>query len=165
MTIENLMMILRTHEWELGIILIIAGSIKIPTYEIRLIPFILKKGLKIFGNTINEDILKRVDKLEVEFKDYTFEMQTEFRDYVQKTEEEKTDRARSRILRFNDEIMIGEKHSKEHYDEILKDIDKYENYCEINPNYENNRAELAIQIIKNEYAERLKYHNFLEYHK
>lgn len=58
---------------------------------------------------------------------------------------------RYRILRFNDEILHDERHTKEHFDQILEDVTKYEKYCKSHPNYSNNKAELAIKNIKRVY--------------
>lgn len=58
---------------------------------------------------------------------------------------------RYRILRFDDEIRHDEKHSKEHFDQILDDITEYEKYCEKNPDFKNNKAVLAIKNIKRIY--------------
>ena len=58
---------------------------------------------------------------------------------------------RYRILRFNDEILHGQKHSKEHFDQILEDVQNYENYCIENPKFPNNKAVFAIRNIKNVY--------------
>ena len=58
---------------------------------------------------------------------------------------------RYRILRFNDEILHGIKHTKEHFDQILEDITQYEKYCFQNPAYENNKATLSIKNIEKNY--------------
>ena len=58
---------------------------------------------------------------------------------------------RYRILRFDDEIRHDEKHSKEHFDQILDDITEYEKYCTKNPDFKNNKADLAIKNIKRIY--------------
>ena len=58
---------------------------------------------------------------------------------------------RYRILRFNDEILHGQRHTKEHFDQILEDITRYEKYCEGHPEYENNKAVLAIDNITRVY--------------
>ena len=58
---------------------------------------------------------------------------------------------RYRILRFNDEILHGQRHTKEHFDQILEDITRYETYCDEHPKYENNKAVLAITNIKGVY--------------
>lgn len=58
---------------------------------------------------------------------------------------------RYRIIRFNDEILRQVKHTKEHFDQILIDIDDYEEYCRKDKDYKNNKAMLAIENIKNVY--------------
>ena len=163
MTLQTLWTLLQQYSWQIAIIMLFLGCIKIPTYEVRLLPYLLKKILKEFGNAINGDIIKRIEVLEDGFLICSHDMRDELRDHIQKMEEERVDRARSRILRFNDEVMLGTEHSKEHFDEILEDIDRYENYCDIHPNYENNKAVLAIKTIKEEYLYCLEHHKFLTY--
>ena len=58
---------------------------------------------------------------------------------------------RYRILRFNDEILHEQKHTKEHFDQILDDVTRYEKFCAEHPEYENNKAVLAIENIKRVY--------------
>lgn len=69
--------------------------------------------------------------------------------------------ARYRILRFNDEILHGTLHTKEHFDQILGDINAYENYCGSHPEYENNKAVLAIENIKKVYQSCTAKNDFL----
>lgn len=59
--------------------------------------------------------------------------------------------SRYRILRFDDEIRHGQLHTKEHYDQIMVDIDIYEAFCKRNPNFRNNLAHKAISNIKRMY--------------
>lgn len=61
--------------------------------------------------------------------------------------------ARYRILRFNDEVLHGQHHTKEHFDQILGDITSYETYCSNHPEYENNKAVMAICNIKRVYQQ------------
>lgn len=68
---------------------------------------------------------------------------------------------RYRILRFDDEIRHGTKHSKEHFDQIIEDIDEYEEYCDKHPDYKNNKAVLAIENIKRVYQNCVEEHTFL----
>lgn len=163
MTLQSLWTLLQQYSWQVAIVVLLLGCIKIPTYEIRLLPYLFKKFLKEFGNAINADIIKRIEVLEDGFLTCSQDMREELRDHIHKMEEERVDRARSRILRFNDEIMLGIEHSKEHFDEILEDIDRYENYCDLHPNYENNKAILAIKTVKEEYLYCLEHHKFLTY--
>lgn len=66
-------------------------------------------------------------------------------------QESKASTCRYRILRFDDEVMHGQKHSKEHFDQILDDITDYEKYCANHPDYKNNKAVMSIENIKEKY--------------
>lgn len=133
-----------------GILVILAGMIKIPKIEINIWNLI---GRTI-GRSINKEVMDRVDLLSKEVDD------------LRKDEElERVRFARQRILRFNDEILFDQRHSKEHFDEILDDITLYENYCADHEDYENNKAVLAIGTIKEVYKQCLKTHDFLTHTK
>ena len=59
---------------------------------------------------------------------------------------------RYRIIRFNDEILQKDiLHTKEHFDQILDDIDEYEDYCRQDPDYKNSKAVMAINHIRQVY--------------
>lgn len=68
---------------------------------------------------------------------------------------------RVRILRFSDEVYLGQPHSQEHFKQILWDITHYEKYCDEHPEFENQIAVAAIEQIKDTYNTRLKKHDFL----
>lgn len=130
-----------------SLLIILAGMIKIPPIQVNFWGWLGR----IIGKTINGEVLDRVDKLTGEI------------DYLKENEKLKDARhSRQRILRFNDEILFGQRHSKEHFDEILEDIDAYEKYCREHPEYENHRADLAITSIQEVYTDCLKEHDFLE---
>lgn len=129
-----------------GLSIILIGMIKIPTLDFN---FWVWLG-RIIGKTMNKEVLDRVDKLS-----------TDLENFKNEEELERARRARQRILRFNDEILFDQRHSKEHFDEILEDIDVYEKYCHEHENYENNRAELAIATIQEVYKQCVKTHDFL----
>lgn len=61
---------------------------------------------------------------------------------------DKADTSRYRILRFYDELLHGQRHTKEHFDQILDCIDEYERYCDENPKYLNSKAVQAIKGIR-----------------
>ena len=73
----------------------------------------------------------------------------------------KADVSRSRILTFNSEILKGEKHTREDFEDALKDIDEYEAFCKANPNYPNTRAVMAEQNIKEKYKQCMEENDFL----
>jgi len=61
--------------------------------------------------------------------------------------------ARTHILRFDDELSNGVKHSKEYFQQQLQDIDTYEHFCRNNPDFENSYAVEAINHIREIYRE------------
>ena len=129
-----------------GLLVILLGMIKIPKIELNIWNLI---GRTI-GRSVNKEVLDQVKKLASKVDD------------LEKADElERVRDARQRILRFNDEILCGQKHSKEHFDEILDDITIYEHYCADHEDYENNKAVLAIATIKRIYDKCMDTHDFL----
>ena len=133
-----------------GLFVILIGSIRIPPLQINFWGWLAK----IIGKAINEEVLSNVDKLSKDLD--TFKTQQEVENVRQ---------ARQHILRFCDEILFNRRHSKEHFDEILEDIDLYENYCREHEDFPNNKAVLAIHTIREVYEQCLKTHDFLIYTK
>ena len=133
-----------------SLLIILLGMIKIPHIEINFWKW-LGRG---FGRVINDEVLTQV----AELKKDLYELKRE-------SELERVRQARQRILRFNDEILFEKRHSKEHFDEILDDINVYERYCREHKEYENNKAVLAISTIKEVYQECMDTHDFLTYNK
>lgn len=72
------------------------------------------------------------------------------------------DSHRTQILRFNNELLRGLRHTKEEFIEAIHEIDEYEKYCKDHPEYPNNRAVLAIEHIREVYMERQKKRDFLQ---
>lgn len=141
----------------IGVLIILAGMIKIPKIELNIWNLI---GRTV-GRSINKEMMDQVNDLQSEIKGIKNEV-----DALKKDEElERVRMARQRILRFNDEILFGKRHSKEHFDEILSDIDVYEDYCRTHEDYENNKAVLAIATIREVYKDCLKTHDFLTHAK
>lgn len=60
--------------------------------------------------------------------------------------------ARTRILRFDDELINGVHHSREYFQQTLEEIDLYERYCEKHPEFKNNACVLAIEHIRRVYS-------------
>lgn len=79
----------------------------------------------------------------------------------QETGTERATNRRYRILRFNDEILHDEKHTKEHFDQILEDVTEYKKYCTDHPDYKNSRAEMAIKNIERVYEKCAREGTFL----
>lgn len=60
--------------------------------------------------------------------------------------------ARTRILRFDDELINGVHHSREYFQQTLEEIDTYETYCQKHPEFKNNACVLAIEHIRRVYS-------------
>lgn len=102
------------------------------------------------GRAINAELIEKVDKLDKRIN------QMEEHDA-----EREAKSARIRILRFGDECKQQLRHSQEHFDQIIDDIDQYETYCATHPNFKNNKAVLTISIIKDAYRKRIAANDFL----
>lgn len=98
-------------------------------------------GKKI-GRLLNGEVLDRVEKLE------------------KNLQEQSVLNCRIRILRFGDELMRNIKHSRDHFEQTLRDIDNYEKYCRDHPDYVNNVTEATISQIKSCYQERRMKNDF-----
>lgn len=68
---------------------------------------------------------------------------------------------RYRILRFNDEVKQGTRHTEEHFNQILEDITKYNRYCGEHKNFPNDKAVLAIKNIRDTYDKCMEENDFL----
>jgi hypothetical protein len=68
---------------------------------------------------------------------------------------------RIRILRFGDECSHDVRHSREHFEQVIEDVDAYETYCRDHPDFKNNKATLTIRLIKDTYQRRLEINDFL----
>lgn len=105
---------------------------------------------KAIGRAINGEVITKVDRLEREL--LGMKENLEERDAIS---------CRSRILHFGDETIHGVRHTKEHFDQILRDITTYERYCDDHPNFENNTTVLTSRRIKDIYEDCLKTADFL----
>lgn len=81
--------------------------------------------------------------------------------HIREDEDSKNRQARIRILRFYDEICEGKKHSENHFEDILEDIDDYESYCQAHPEFRNNRGKTACEYIKQIYQKVKTENSFL----
>lgn len=111
---------------------------------------------KAIGRFINIEVLERQEELEkkvasldekiVESEERELKIQAEL--------------ARKRILRFNDELLHNQNHSKEMFDDILEDIELYETYYKTHT-IKNGKAKHAVQNINSVYDKRMEKKDFL----
>lgn len=109
------------------------------------------------GKAINGEVLEKVSALEKQVEGIKAEQVA-----AKEAEDERNAKsARTRILRFGDEVRNQQRHTKEHFDDILQDISDYETFCDSRPHFENDKARLTIEHIKAVYRERLTKNDFL----
>ena len=88
-------------------------------------------------------------------------MQTTLNNHIREDEDDKARNQRYRILRFYDELCQRQKHSESHFEDILDDIDAYEQYCQKHPDFKNARGAVAMQFIKDTYGKVKSHGGFL----
>lgn len=107
----------------------------------------------LFNRELRSEIIKQADRID--------DLAEKIKDVETEVNENAAMSSRYRILRFDDEIRHKKLHSKEHYDQIIVDIDIYEGFCKRNPNFRNNLAHKAICNIKRMYDEHNVDNSFL----
>ena len=130
-------------------------SIVIEVAPIKINPwsFLAKK----IGKAMNYDVLDSIDTLDKKVNTLD--------SYVKQLEQARLEceakRARTRILRFGDEVRLNVKHSKDSFDEVLADITFYDTYCSTHPDFKNNRTKSTEKVIVDVYEECLRNDSFL----
>ena len=118
------------------------------------------KTLKEIKTAVIKPFIDVNDKLDA-VQTSVNEVEEKLDDHIKKSGEEDAINIRNRILRFSDEIIIGQEHTKEHYRDVLLTIDQYEKYCIDHPEFPNNRCLIAIENIKEEYKEKCRDNSFV----
>lgn len=134
-----------TQHWPV-LCLVLSGVVEVS--KIKINPW--TKLFTFIGDCINGKLLDKVDNLDKELKDLR-----------NVCDERDATLMRTHILHFNDEILHQKEHTKEHFDQILDDIDNYNAYCDKHPDYKNNKAVCAIDNIKCTYQRCMEKNKFL----
>ena len=113
--------------------------------------------LKALGRAFNEEVLGMLNEVKAAQESNTARLN----EHIRLDDERNADERRTRILRFNNELIRNIPHTKEEFVDVFADIDDYERYCRDHPDYKNNRAKHAIANIGRVYDERLQKHDFL----
>jgi len=124
-------------------------SICIEITPIKINP--ISKFLKWLGKKINGDTMEKLKQME-----------REIIEIKEANEQQIVVNCRYRILRFGDEILHGIYHSKDHFEQILLDIDTYEKYCDRHHDFKNNITQATTEIILEQYKECRAEGTFLE---
>jgi len=132
--------------WIIGGIVALTGIIQISPIKLNPWGWILKK----IGKTVNEEVITKVDKLEKDINQMKLTM-----------DERNAVNARTKILRFGDELLHGEKHTKDAFDDILIAIDEYDRYCSSHEGFRNKITEHTEKRINDTYQKCLEENSFL----
>lgn len=125
---------------------------------------LIKKGIHILGKVMNSEVLTKISSLETEMcavKADVITVQQKVEAMSDASDQQAAINARARILRFGDEVLHGRRHTKDHFDSVLRDAKMYERYCAAHKNFENGVTEPTIRRIKDVYKERLEKNDFL----
>lgn len=98
----------------------------------------------------NEEVKAQIAKIDakVDKIDYQFN-------------ENKAVEARTRILRFGDEVSHGKNHSRDHFQQVLLDITNYNQYCADHKEFKNDMTKITAERIREDYMIRDRNNDFL----
>lgn len=119
---------------------------------------------RLIGKAINKEVLEQIGEVKSEQGKLKAEVDglREKMDAHEVTrQEEKIVEARIRILRFGDECREHVRHSKEHWDQTMRDITQYEKYCDAHPEFENNVTVETSKYLKELYHQCMVENDFL----
>ena len=136
-----------------GVVIVLLSIVEISPIKIN--PW--SRLAKWLGRAINAEVIKELETV----KTTQTETRKRLEAHINTNEKREADNCRTRILRFNNELIREIPHTKEEFVEVLKDIDDYERYCREHKDYANGRAVHAIANIGKAYDQRLEKHDFL----
>lgn len=110
-----------------------------------------------FGKAANKEMIDRLDKIEDKVND----LEKSDSEQDKKAEVQEVKSARRRILRCSDEIRKKDRHSEEYFNDVLDDITFYKQYCKSHPEFENEKAVLAIKLVETTYEKCISDDDFL----
>jgi len=106
----------------------------------------------------------KVDKLETKVDDLEAKIEAvdiRVKSHEDQRDEQETVGRRRRILRFADECRKNEKHSLEHFNEILDDISQYKKYCDEHPKFKNDKCTISVEFVEQAYKHCVETDDFL----
>ena len=113
---------------------------------------------KTIGNALNADVMDKIGEIQLAQEDTRKKLE----EHIEESEEREAGNYKSRVLRFNNELVRGLGHTEEEYNEMFDVIWKYETHCKTHPNYKNNRMPHAIKNIERMYDVMLATNGFLK---
>jgi hypothetical protein len=119
------------------------------------------------GRSLTSDVSKRLDELEKATKannDAIIELEKKvekkFEEKQKDDDEKEAKRLRASIISFADSCRCGNKHTQNHYENVMRDYDDYMAYCNKH-GIPNHYIESEYKYIEELYHERLHKNDFL----
>lgn len=149
MDLIELIKLINQNGFVIALVIFMLSCVKLPKYELNL--------WQLFLKSVNKEINSKLDNLYKQFN----ELKQSFDRHIKEDTYDEMDQKRRNIINFSSEITRGIRHTEEQYNQIIEDVDEYEEFCEMNSEYHNTKAEASIKNIKCSYEECLKQNSFL----
>lgn len=128
----------------------------------------LSSALKWVGNRLNADINKQINSLKTDVRDVNVKVESLKQDVEQFKKDVKEDSeltkavsARTHILSFGGEETRGQQHTKDEFDDVMKYMDEYENYCSRHRDFQNGITVSTSKYIRDLYEHNLSTGGFI----
>ena len=115
----------------------------------------------------SEESMQKLEKIEAETKanskaiiKLNKEVHEKFNEQQLKSDEKEAKRLRANIICFSDSCRVGDRHTKNHFENVMRDYDDYIAYCEKH-NLENHYIEGEYEYISSIYQKCLRENKFL----
>lgn len=114
-----------------------------------------EKDIRNMVEEIKEDNKKTNEKVDA--------LSKQLSDHIRENEDDNAKQIRTRILRAYDDLCEGKLMSESHFEDILDDIDYYEEYVSKHSDFKNNRGEAAMSYIREVYHREKETGGFLKH--
>lgn len=137
------------------ILTVIFGSGLIQIAPIKINPW--SWLIQRIGREAGKELYEKLESLEEKVDD----LDERVKAHEGQREEQENVGRRRRILRFADECRKNEKHSLEHFNEILDDISEYKQYCSDHPKFKNDKCAISVEFVEKAYKHCVETDDFL----
>ena len=139
---------------------------------VKINPFNIQNPISMIGQKIGQSITKdlsdQMKEMNKKIDDNNEAMKTQLEGVEKKVDkidyqfhEHNAVEARTRILRFGDEVSHGKNHSRDHFQQVLLDITNYNQYCVDHKNFKNDMTKITAERIKEDYMIKDRDNSFL----
>jgi len=149
MSLLEIIQYVNQNGFVIACIMLVLSCIKLPKYELNI--------WQIFIKNVNKETNEKLDNLYNQFND----LKNCFDRHLQEDIEDEMDQKRRNIINFSSEISRCVNHTEEQFNQIIEDIDEYEDFCDTHTNYHNTKAVASIKNIRKTYESKLENGDFL----